>query len=203
MKRVCENWKEHFPAGKVGQEHFAEFETRAKNVGTEMFHVKTAAEAQEIIAKLAADVNAKKVVAIHSAYVDASGALEKLQQQNVTVYTEAADIAEHVETADLGISTVEFAIAESGSVCYDGYAYESRVVTMLPPLHVVFLPASHVVPGISEAFEILATVFHHGFTGFITGPSRTSDIERVLTIGVHGPSRFVVIAVDEMPGGAN
>ena len=114
MKRVCENWKEHFPAGKVGQEHFAEFETRAKNVGTEMFHVKTAAEAQEIIAKLAADVNAKKVVAIHSAYVDASGALEKLQQQNVTVYTEAADIAEHVETADLGISTVEFAIAESG-----------------------------------------------------------------------------------------
>ncbi|MDD4601889.1 Lactate utilization protein C [bioreactor metagenome] len=203
MKRVCENWKEHFPEGKVSQEYFAEFETRAKNVGTEMFHVKTVTEGREIIAKIAEELNAKKVVAIPSAYVDASGALEQLKKQNIEVYTEAADIAEHVETADIGISTVEFGIAETGSVCYDGYSYESRVVSMLPPLHVVFLPASYVVAGIREGFEILSNVFHEGFTGFITGPSRTSDIERVLTIGVHGPSRFVIIAVDELPGGVN
>jgi len=39
-----------------------------------------------------------------------------------------------------------------------------------------------------------------GYIAFITGPSRTADIERVLTIGVHGPERLVIVAVDELGG---
>ena len=42
-----------------------------------------------------------------------------------------------------------------------------------------------------DAFDVLAKVFWKGYSGFVTGPSRTSDIERVLTLGVHGPSRFI------------
>ena len=63
-----------------------------------------------------------------------------------------------------------------------------------------FNPAN-IVPGIAEAFEIISESFDRGYIGFITGPSRTADIERVLTIGVHGPSRFAIIAVDEEPKG--
>jgi L-lactate dehydrogenase complex protein LldG len=60
----------------------------------------------------------------------------------------------------------------------------------------------NILPGLKEAFELIAGVFERGYLSLITGPSRTADIERVLTIGVHGPSRFVLIAADlEISGG--
>lgn len=197
MKKVSENWKQSFPSGKWGAQFFAEFETRAKTASAEIFRVKTAVEAKKVILDLAQSVGAKKIVAVDSPLQQASGAFDGLKGAGIEVLMKNTDIAEHAPTADMGISSVEFAIAESGSVCMDGYAVENRLVSMLPPVHVVFLNSNNVVPGITEAFEVISGVFKHGLISFITGPSRTADIERVLTIGVHGPSRFVIIAVDE------
>ena len=120
---------------------------------------------------------------------------------DVELYTDKAAIAAHAETADIGISGVEFGIAETGSVCQDAYAVESRLVSTLTPIHVVFLDSSRIVPGVAEAFEVISPAFNQGYLSFITGPSRTADIERVLTIGVHGPSRFIIIAIDKQSQG--
>lgn len=197
MKRVCENWKQSFPAGKFGEHYFSEFETRAKAAAAEIFRVKTAAEGKQIIAELAKSTGAKKVVAVDGPLQNASGVIDELKNMGLDLYTSATDIAEHVDTADIGISAVEFGIAETGSVCMDGFAIEHRLVSMLPPLHVVFMNSNYIVPGVNEAFEVISKVFNRGYISFITGPSRTADIERVLSIGVHGPCRFVIIAVDE------
>lgn len=203
MKKVCDNWKQAFPSEKVGSYLYPEFEKRAQAVSTEIFRVKTAVEAKEIIANLAKFTNAKKVVVADSPLQSAAGINEHLKSLGIAVYNELTDITEHVESADIGISTVEFGIAESGSVCMDGYAFESRLVSMLPPIHIAFMNSNHVVEGITEAFEVISKVYDRGYISFITGPSRTSDIERVLTIGVHGPSRFILIAIDEeVTGGA-
>lgn len=204
MKKVCENWKEHFSEGKVGNQFFAEFELRAKAASAEVFRVAKASDAQEIVANLVKFTNAKKVVNVESPLQTAAGIAAELKNLGVTVYDDPFDIAEHAESADIGISSVEFGVAETGSVCMDGYSFESRLVSMLPPLHIVLMNSNYVVPGITEAFEIFSKTFHKGYVSFITGPSRTADIERVLTIGVHGPSRFVIIAVDEeISGGVN
>lgn len=203
MKKVCENWKQAFPTENVGEHLFAEFEKRASAASTEIFRVKTAIEAQEIVANLAKFTNAKKVVTVDSPLQSAAGINQQLQSMGITVYTDVADIAEHAESSDIGISSVEFGIAESGSVCMDGYSFESRLVSMLPPIHIVFMNSNNVVLGITEAFEIISKVYDRGYVSFITGPSRTADIERVLTIGVHGPKRFILIAIDEeVAGGA-
>ena len=204
MKKVCENWRQAFPSENVGDHLFPEFEKRASAASAEVFRVKTAAEAQEVVVNLAKFTNAKKVVAVNSPLQQAAGINDQLSSMGITVYTELTDITEHAESADIGISTVEFGIAESGSVCMDGYAFESRLVSMLPPIHIAFMSSKNVVLGITEAFEIISKVYDRGYVSFITGPSRTADIERVLTIGVHGPSRFVLIAIDEeVAGGAN
>gem|GEM_PF-142981 len=224
MKKVCENWKQSFPAGKFGEQYFSEFEARGKAASAEIFRVKTAAEGKQIIAELAETTGAKKIVAVDgplqdasgiidelknmglevytsttdiAEHVDTSGIIDELKNMGLEVYTSTTDIAEHVDTADIGISAVEFGIAETGSVCMDGYAIEHRLVSMLPPLHIVFMNSSYIVPGVNEALEVLSKVFNRGYISFITGPSRTADIERVLSIGVHGPCRFVIIAVDE------
>ena len=203
MEITHEIWKRHFPAENSGAQLFPEFEMRAKAVSGEVFRVPAAAEAREALIRLVDAVQAKKAVVVESPLHEAAGITEALRSRGVTVYTEAADIAAHADTADIGISGVEFGIAETGSVFQDGCDIATRLVTILPPLHVVFLQSAHIVPGITEALDILSQSFDRGCVGFITGPSRTADIERVLTIGVHGPSRFAIIAVDEEPKGGN
>jgi L-lactate dehydrogenase complex protein LldG len=197
------DWKRHFPSEKSGMHLFPEFEMRARAVSAEVFHVTNAEEARGELIRLVESVQAKKAVVVESPLQKAAGITEALRSRGVTVYTEPEEIAAHAETADIGISGVEFGIAETGSVFQDGYAVATRLVMILPPLHCVFLPSANIVPGITEAFEIIARSFDHGYLGFITGPSRTGDIERVLTIGVHGPGRFAIIAVDEQPMGGD
>jgi L-lactate dehydrogenase complex protein LldG len=196
MRKTCDDWKRHFPAGKFGAHLFPEFEKRAQAVSAEIFRVKTTAEATEALVNLARFTNAKKVISVESPLQDQSAIRDGLKAAGIEFYCDQGDIAAHAATADIGISGVEFGIAETGSLCQDGYAIESRLVSTLPPIHVAFLDSSLIVPGIIEAFDIISRAFNRGYISFITGPSRTADIERVLTIGVHGPSRLVIIAVD-------
>lgn len=204
MIKTCVDWTRHLPAGKFGPHLFPEFEKRAKAVSAEIFRVKTPAEARDVVCNLARFTNARKVVSVSSPLQEAAGIDAALREAGIEVHNDPAAIAEHAPTADIGISGVEFGVAETGSVCQDGYAIESRLVSSLPPLHVAFLDSNLIVPGIIEAFEAISQVFDRGYISLITGPSRTADIERVLTIGVHGPSRFVVVAVDgeQRKGGA-
>ncbi|MHB8910552.1 MAG: LutC/YkgG family protein [Syntrophales bacterium] len=201
MNTTTETWQRSFPTATSGAHLFAEFKKRATAVAAEVYRAPTLAEAREALLKLVEAAGVKKAVVVESPLQIAAGVTEALRSHGINVYTEPKDIAANADTADIGISGVEFGVAETGSVFQEGTAIATRLVTILPPLHVVFLPSANIVPGITEAFEIIAGNFNRGYVGFITGPSRTADIERVLTIGVHGPSRFAVIAVDEEPKG--
>jgi L-lactate dehydrogenase complex protein LldG len=90
---------------------------------------------------------------------------------------------------------VECGIAATGTLLTDATAVDRRLVSTLPPIHVAILPTAAIVPDIAAAF---ATVDpgRSAYLSMITGPSRTADIERVLTIGVHGPARLVILCID-------
>jgi len=197
MKKICKNWKEAFPPESFGTQFFDEFVTRAQNVAAKVIRVKTAAEAQLAILDIIKSNNAKKVVATNEIIYPSKGFTDTLKTMGIELYTAQTDVRSHADTADVGIAGVEFAIAETGSVCEDGLAIEQRLVTTLPPISIVILNSNHVAANIKTAFEIISKVFNRGYISFITGPSRTSDIERVLTIGVHGPSQLIIIAIDE------
>ena len=197
MKKTSNEWQKYFPAEKVGAQFFDEFATRAQNVAAKVFRVKTAREAQALILQIIKDNQAKKVVATKD-LLNATGALaDDFKTMGIEFYSEQSDIRQHADTCDVGIAKVEFAIAETGSVCEDSLAIEQRLATTLPPVSIVVMQSKNVVPDVETAFEIISQVFSRGYISFITGPSRTSDIERVLTIGVHGPSQFNVIAIDD------
>jgi len=203
VKKTCDNWQDKLPANKFSSHLYEEFELRAKAVSTEIFRVKRADEAKEIILDIVKKTGAQSVALVLCPLIEASGIVDKLKDNGVAIYTEQIDIAENISTTDIGISGVEFGIAECGSVCQDALAIETRLVSSLPPLHIAFMESRNIVPGIEDAIDIISRVFTEGYISWITGPSRTADIERVLTIGVHGPSRFVIIAVDKgADGGA-
>ncbi|CQR70213.1 Lactate utilization protein B [Sporomusa ovata DSM 2662] len=197
MKKISKNWKEAFPKERFGNQFFNEFGTRAQNVAAKVIRVKTTIEAQTAILDIIKANNAKKVVATQEVISPANGLADILEMIGVQLYTTQSDIRNHADTADIGIAGVEFAIAETGSVCEDGLAIEQRLITTLPPISIVILNSNHIASDIKTAFEVISKVFDRGYISFITGPSRTSDIERVLTIGVHGPSQLIIIAIDE------
>jgi L-lactate dehydrogenase complex protein LldG len=103
--------------------------------------------------------------------------------------------------ARFGISQMQWALADTGTLVQNSTAIEQRLVSSLPTIHIALAPTSGLLPDLST----LLTRVHPkdcAYIAMITGPSRTADIERVLTIGVHGPERLVIVFVDDL-GGAN
>ena len=95
---------------------------------------------------------------------------------------------------DVGITTAQAAIAETGTVVLDSSRERNRLVSLVPPVHVAIVDASSIFQTLGEA---LAFIHQDGNISaavtFITGPSRTADIELTLTVGVHGPRELYVI----------
>ena len=95
---------------------------------------------------------------------------------------------------DVGVSNAQAAIAETGTLVLDSACERHRLVSLVPPVHIAIVNASAIVETLSEALTLLQRdkEISPAIT-FITGPSRTADIELTLTIGVHGPQELYVI----------
>lgn len=94
--------------------------------------------------------------------------------------------------ADVGVSSAQAALAETGTVIVESGPGRSRLVTLLPPVHVVLLPAGRLLADLFTWVEQHEWPLPANVT-LISGPSKTADIEQTLEIGVHGPRRLVVI----------
>lgn len=93
----------------------------------------------------------------------------------------------------------DFAIAETGSVVIHSSDEQKRLATCLcEDLHVV-IPMSDIKADLLEIADFMKekTAEDASFIAFVTGASRTADIERVLTIGVHGPGRMFVYIIKD------
>jgi L-lactate dehydrogenase complex protein LldG len=101
--------------------------------------------------------------------------------------------------AKIGLSQMEWALTDTGSLVQDQSAVEQRLVSSLTEIHVAFIASSNILNSKAELFTRINPQTSR-YIAFITGPSRTADIERVLTIGVHGPRRLIIVFVDELGG---
>lgn len=104
--------------------------------------------------------------------------------------------------AKFGISQMEWALADTGSLVQNSTAVEQRLVSSLSTIHVALVPTAGILPDMPALLSKVQPK-DCAYLAMITGPSRTADIERVLTIGVHGPERLVIIFVDELGGNGN
>jgi len=96
------------------------------------------------------------------------------------------DNAETVATADLGITGAHSAVALTGSIVVDAGRAGGRTVSLLPPVHLALVHAETIVATPGEHWRGLAEPMPSNMVQ-ITGPSRSADIELIITLGVHGP----------------
>ena len=97
--------------------------------------------------------------------------------------------------AKIGISQMQWALAGTGTLVQNSTAIEQRLVSTLTEIHIAIINAGEILPDLSSVLSKISPDKAE-FIAFITGPSRTADIERVLTIGVHGPERLIIVCVD-------
>lgn len=90
-------------------------------------------------------------------------------------------------------------VAESGTIVVDSASEQLRLATMLAETHVAVLPAANLRTDLfaleGELNQTLSQA--PGYLAFITGPSRTADIELVLTLGAHGPRRLHILLLED------
>ncbi len=100
---------------------------------------------------------------------------------------------------DVGLTWAEHGIAQTGTVVMNSSQEDIRLAGMISEIHAVLLPASAIVPDTSSLAQRLEDDFENApnYTAFITGSSRTSDIERVLTLGVHGPLQMHIFIIED------
>jgi L-lactate dehydrogenase complex protein LldG len=108
---------------------------------------------------------------------------------------------ETAAAARAGITEFDCGAAATGTLVQDATAAAQRLASSLPPVHVALLPAGAIAADIGAALRRFDPA-RAPFLALVTGPSRTADIERVLTIGVHGPRRLVIVLYEEEDGHA-
>jgi L-lactate dehydrogenase complex protein LldG len=98
--------------------------------------------------------------------------------------------------AKIGISQMDWAIANTGTLVSDSTQVEQRLVSTLSEIHIAIIHTASILPDLAALLSKIQPE-KASFLALITGPSRTADIERVLTIGVHGPERLIIVFIDE------
>lgn len=152
-------------------------------------------EAREYVVSVARELDAKLVVRWDNAELEHLDEPLAAAGVEVAVWQEQHDLRDVAARADVGLTTAEWAVAETGSLVITGGMGRGRSVTLLPPVHVAVVPAGRVLRTVAEAVGKYAGEGLPANLAFHTGPSRSGDIEMQLTIGVHGPGDVRVALV--------
>ena len=111
------------------------------------------------------------------------------------------DSRENLEKADVGFTLCEALIARNGSVLVSSGLESGRGLMILPPVHIVLAFHHQLYMDIKQGLAFLKSKYEENFPSsiaFITGPSRTADIEKTLVLGAHGPKRLIVFFMDSL-----
>jgi L-lactate dehydrogenase complex protein LldG len=99
--------------------------------------------------------------------------------------------------ADSGVTGARLAVAEPAALVLAAAPGSPRATSLVPPVHVCVVRIADVVPTIEAALAVLAAEPLPSAVTWIGGPSRTGDLEMILTLGVHGPRAVHVVLLDD------
>jgi L-lactate utilization protein LutC len=113
--------------------------------------------------------------------------------------TDKTELRRACATADVGITSADYALADTGSLVMIASPDDARLISLLPPVHIAVFPADRILTGLDELYTLIPRPADRTSSMvFITGPSRTADIEQILVRGVHGPGEIHVVIVDPL-----
>jgi L-lactate dehydrogenase complex protein LldG len=178
---------------------FGLFKSRAEAVSAEVHHFPTKTGALEFIIQLLHKEGIADEIQAYAVWAD-GGFLAGIDRKELAEKVPGLrfDVTQEMAAeAKIGITQMDWAIANTGTLAQDSAPVEQRVASSLPSIHIALVATDKLLSDLSSFFNKMSPV-ESRYIAMITGPSRTADIERVLTIGVHGPERLIIVFVDEL-----
>jgi len=166
---------------------FAEVE----KLGGKTKRLKKKADLKEALRELVEVESITKATLWQTAELKKMGVEKTLKSIGVEIVSPYASNREVAE-CDLGVTGADFALPETGTLVLRSSIEQPRTVSLLPRVHLALIRATCLRADLHQVFE---EARHDGYFVFITGPSRTADIELTVTIGVHGPKQLCVMVL--------
>jgi L-lactate dehydrogenase complex protein LldG len=184
---------EWLPAvGASFEDQLAAFRTNATNLKADFHFVNGPDELSKLLLEIRDRESWKKIAAHAGELTDAACKVLALP----VCKTDGGYAVNELETCDAGISECDALIAQTGSVLVTSRSSGGRALSVLPPHHVVLARRGQLLRDLPSAFAFLKKTYGSNYPSmisFITGPSRTGDIERILVLGAHGPKKLTII----------
>jgi L-lactate dehydrogenase complex protein LldG len=176
-----------------------EFQARVEPLGVEVARIAAVEAGAAWLAAWGMALGAVEAVVSSEVTAAASSFSDALAERGLQAV--APESPAQVRDAPFGISLAHLAVAETGSLLLAEPTLEDRAVGLLTLAQAIVCPTNALVPSLDEAgaaLRRLALAPGRGMATLVTGPSRTADIERVLTVGVQGPGKVAVVFIDEL-----
>lgn len=171
---------------RPGVEMLARFLQEAQALGAETFVAGDATAAREYLQRLAVEKGGEAVVTRRPTVESLGLSGPHLHLQGTFP---AAD-------ATFSVTEADYALADTGTLVLFSTAGEGRTLSLLAPVNATVVPASRILSSLAELFAREPAIAQRSSAlVFVTGPSRTADIELTLTVGVHGPGEVHIVVI--------
>lgn len=172
----------------------------------ECFPVEGDEAARACVLDLLRSHNTKRILAWDFAHIPLSELENAIREMGVAIIQPNAhdegrmDVLREAETAQVGLTGVDAAIAATGTMVFTTGVGKGRIPTILAPVHIAVVRLEQLVPRLENWVASLRAanlqpIRDRANVCFISGPSRTGDIEMELILGVHGPGKVQVVVV--------
>lgn len=190
------------------------FEEELEKVSGHAYRVASTGTLNETLHAILNGQQGKKVVLSRNTLLAQFGIGQRLQELGIeaTVWPEGPDtppdsaaqqFREEAFSAEVGITGVDWVLAESGTLVLSSLTEGAQLASLAPPVHVVLYRKSQVLASLEEVLERLPDLGNPSGPApgrsivFVTGVSRTADIEQILIRGVHGPRELHAILLED------
>ena len=180
--------------GATFDEQVAQFRACSDDLKTEFIMVESEDELPKILNDLRQREGWKQAAAHQSELTD-----DAVRALNLpTLHVDGGYDVQALERCDVGITACDALVAQTGTLVVTSRSSGGRALSVLPPHHLVIARREQLVADLPAAFELIQRQYspdYPSMISFVTGPSRTGDIERILVLGAHGPKKLTVICL--------
>jgi L-lactate dehydrogenase complex protein LldG len=176
---------------------FELFKAKAEAVSAEVHRVKDRAEARELVMRVLEREGVEDAPGARAVWREGPllGPLDRDALATRAPGLSFEVTRERAAESRVGVTEFEWALADTGTLAQDATDPALRLASTLTETHVALVPTGAILPDLADLLGRIDPR-RMRYLACVTGPSRTADIERVLTIGVHGPKKLVIVAVD-------